>query len=213
MAWGRPSGRIIGIMCAAGAVIAIAAMRHPWSPGSSGIEGDDRVRVIQGAPGRGTTDGSSPPGGAGRRVEPLTGVITAADAVAKLGFAVASPHGEAPHYASYFPAALAGRTVGDPINVLIPNLGFSINGHIATVAHSDGMSRIAGSLDNMPGQPNHFSITQVPGDHYAVATFETPMDTFVMEAKNGVAWFRAAKAEGQRLIDESDGVAAPPEHH
>lgn len=110
---------------------------------------------------------------------------------------------------------LESRVEGDPLDIFLPNLGLTAKAVVDRVESVDGLLRWSGHFVDLQ-EGGTFSVTHALGDRYAVGTFDTPMGSFSMEARNGWGWVAPASSDFVLPAGHDDGVhapspAAPPE--
>ncbi|MEC7119521.1 MAG: metalloprotease secretion chaperone CpaB [Pseudomonadota bacterium] len=109
----------------------------------------------------------------------------------------------------YDPYVIETKFVGDAIDIYIPEIGTTLLGVIEQVETQGEVIRWAGTLQNFNSTQSRFSISQTIRDNYAVATFDTPMGSFNLEAKNGLGWIVNQTEDFHLPSDGKDYVDVP----
>lgn len=103
---------------------------------------------------------------------------------------------------------LESRIEGDPLDIFLPNLGLTAKAVVDQVESVDGLLRWSGHFVDFQ-EGGTFSVTHALGDRYAVGSFNTPLGTFSMEAKNGWGWVAPPSSDFLLPMGHDDGVRAP----
>jgi hypothetical protein len=101
-------------------------------------------------------------------------------------------------FVAYDSYVLEAKDVGDDVEVYLPHFDLTLHGVIDDVEINGDIIRWSGRFEDFNSTQNRFSISQTMIDDYVLGTFETPMGSFSLEAKNGRGWI-ADQAEEFRL--------------
>lgn len=113
-------------------------------------------------------------------------------------------------FVAYDPYVLEVKDVGDDIEVYIPHAGLTLHGVIDDVEVNGDIIRWSGGFEDFNSTQSRFSISQTMIDDYVLGTFETPMGSFSLEAKNGRGWIADQVEEFHLPPDGKDYIEAPP---
>lgn len=131
-----------------------------------------------------------------------------AEAIAAMGILSERQKSDGRAFMRYELRTLESRVEGDPIDVFLPNLGLTARAVVDRVDSVDGLLRWSGHFVDLQ-EGGTFSVTHALGDRYAVGTFNTPMGTFSMEARNGWGWVAPPASDFVLPEGHDDGVRAP----
>lgn len=113
-------------------------------------------------------------------------------------------------FVAYDPYVLEAKDVGDEIEVYLPQAGLILHGVIDDVEVNGDIIRWSGGFEDFNSTESRFSIGQTMIDNYVLGTFDTPMGSFSLEAKNGRGWIVDQAEEFHLPSDGKDYVEAPP---
>jgi len=130
------------------------------------------------------------------------------EAIAAMGILSERQKSDGRAFMRYELRTLESRVEGDPIDVFLPNLGLTARAVVDQVESVDGLLRWSGHFVDLQ-EGGTFSVTHALGDRYAVGTFNTPMGSFSMEAKNGWGWVAPPASDFVLPAGHDDGMRAP----
>lgn len=131
-----------------------------------------------------------------------------AEAIAAMGILSERQKSDGRAFMRYELRTLESRVEGDPVDIFLPNLGLTAKAVVDRVESVDGLLRWSGHFVDFQ-EGGTFSVTHALGDRYAVGTFDTPMGSFSMEAKNGWGWVAPPASDFVLPAGHDDGVRAP----
>ncbi|HUD31476.1 MAG TPA: metalloprotease secretion chaperone CpaB [Variovorax sp.] len=131
-----------------------------------------------------------------------------AEAIAGMGILSERQKSDGRAFMRYELRTLESRVEGDPLDIFLPNLGLTAKAVVDRVESVDGLLRWSGHFVDLQ-EGGTFSVTHALGDRYAVGTFDTPMGSFSMEARNGWGWVAPPSSDFSLPAGHDDGVQAP----
>ncbi|MBX9404045.1 metalloprotease secretion chaperone CpaB [Lysobacter sp. BMK333-48F3] len=113
-------------------------------------------------------------------------------------------------FVAYDAYVLEARGVGDEFEVYVPNIGLTLHGVIDTVEVNGDIVRWSGTFEDFNSTQSRFSISQTMIDDYVLGSFDTPMGSYNLEAKNGLGWIVEQGADFHLPADGKDYLQAAP---
>lgn len=112
-------------------------------------------------------------------------------------------------FVAYDAYVLEARGVGDEFEVYVPNIGLTLHGVIDTVEVNGDIVRWSGTFEDFNSTQSRFSISQTMIDDYVLGSFDTPMGSYNLEAKNGLGWVVEQGADFHLPAGGKDHLPAP----
>ncbi|WP_064747113.1 metalloprotease secretion chaperone CpaB [Lysobacter antibioticus] len=119
--------------------------------------------------------------------------------------------GDGRQFVAYDAYVLESKGVGDDIEVYVPNLGLTLHGVIDNVEVNGDIVRWSGMFEDFNSTMSKFSISQTMVDDYVLGSFDTPMGSYSLEAKNGLGWVVEQGADFHLPADGKDYIEATPQ--
>ncbi|WP_163832130.1 hypothetical protein [Spartinivicinus ruber] len=104
--------------------------------------------------------------------------------------------------------ALNQFEVGHAFHISFIDAGQKYTGKISSITEFEGIKRITGTFDGLQkGQINRFSMTISDDGSYVSANFSPGIESYTLEAKNGLGWINNLKNEEDFLHESEEEMS------
>ena len=142
---------------------------------------------------------------------PLLSYVGAEEAASHLSFLKPEQLNDGRVLIRYASNTVTSLREGDAVDILLPETGIAMRGHIDTVNQHGEATRWYGSWSDAAG-PGRFVISQTADGQYAHAVYETAMGTYSMEAIQGYGWIQDQASSAKLLANGQDFMMETSAH-